>query len=337
MTDQDAFHELSERYRSALHLHCYRMLGSIHDAEDCVQETYLRAWTSFGQYAGRGSARNWLYQIATNTCLNALSRRARTRRILPEAAGPASHGFPAGSPASEILWLEPYPDRLLEGIADTAPAPHARTEMREAIGLAFVAAIQYLPARQRAALLLCDVLDWSAAETAALLDTSTPAINSALQRARATLAKRRPPTDHDASAAIGDDQSALLGRYMQAWEAKDIERFAGILRDDAVFSMPPWRQWYLGRESIQAFFAWAWTSEVYGEFHLTPTSANGQPAFAVHNRPQADGALWRPHSVQVLTIEDQTIAKITAFVAPAGPRLFSAFGLDEISQLFVVR
>ncbi|WP_119323025.1 sigma-70 family RNA polymerase sigma factor [Capsulimonas corticalis] len=326
MTDRDAFQEMAERYRGALHLHCYRMLGSLHDAEDCVQETYVRAWSAFGSYAGMGSPRNWLYKIATNTCLNALARRDRSRRVLPEAIGPASRGLPEGEPSGEIPWLEPYPDLLLARVPDTAPGPHARYEMREAVEFAFVAAIQYLPARQRAALLLCDVLGWSAAETAALLEGSVASVNSALQRARATLAKAMPGAR---PVAPDSTQSRLLDRYMQAWESKDVAGFAALLKENAVLSMPPWIQWYVGRNAIREFFDWAWNSENYGGFQLTPTSANASPAFALYSRTYEENAPWRSHSIQMLTLEDDAIAKIILFVKPLGPTLFPAFGLRD--------
>ncbi|MCW3062562.1 MAG: polymerase subunit sigma-70 [Capsulimonas sp.] len=329
MTDRDVFQDLTERHRPALHLHCYRMLGSLHDAEDCVQETYLRAWTGFAQYTGAGAARGWLYRIATNTCLNALSRRARTRRVLPEVLGPPAHGMPMGGAAMEISWLEPYPDRLWESVADAAPGPHARYEMRESVELAFIAAIQYLPARQRAALLLCDVLGWPASETAALLEASTTAVNSALQRARATLAKSMP-AEQRAVSAPSASQNALLDRYMEAWEIKDLDKFAAVLREDAVLSMPPWTEWYFGKGAIRAFISWAWTSKSYGAFRLVQTSANGRPAFAIYVRGKEPDAPWRPHSIQVLDIQDNTIAKITTFVPPTGAGLFPAFGMGSI-------
>ena len=170
--DRDAFQQLAEPYRRELQVHCYRMLGSLHDAEDLVQETFLRAWRGLRRFEGRASFRGWLYRIATNASLNALASRASVRRVLPEAHGPPSDQAPKGGPATEIAWLEPYPDAALEGIADAAPGPNARYEMPEAVQLAFVAAIQHLPPRQRAVLLLRDVLSWSAAETARMLDVS---------------------------------------------------------------------------------------------------------------------------------------------------------------------
>src|SRR5450432_1519866 len=186
-----SFERLAEPFRRELKLHCYRMLGSVHEAEDLVQETYLRAWRGFDRFEG-GSARAWLYRIATNACLNVIAARKNARRWLPDQQGPATEQMPDGAPANDIAWLEPYPDALLEGIADEAPNPEARYSSREAVQLAFVAAIQQLPPRQRAALLLSDVLGWSAGEAADWLGGSIASINSALQRAREALAKRYP-------------------------------------------------------------------------------------------------------------------------------------------------
>jgi RNA polymerase sigma-70 factor, ECF subfamily len=326
-TDQ-AFERRAEPFRRELKLHCYRMLGSLHEAEDLVQETYLRGWRSFDSFVeqGPGSFRAWLYRIATNACLNALASRKHAQRLLPDQIGPATAQMPNGAPATELAWLEPYPDSDLdlEAIADDAPDPEARHASREAVQLAFVAAIQELPPRQRAALLLCDVLGWSAAETAALLDGSTASINSVLQRARETLARRypdgRPPA---APRRPSLAQQQLLGRYLQAWEAHDLDGFVALLKEDATFTMPPWLQWYAGRAAIRSFFAMAW--QTCGGLRLAPTAANGQPAFAVYGR-SGDGAGWSPHSIHVLTLEHDRISALTAFMNP-DPRLFHAFGL----------
>ena len=202
--DRDAFEQLTEPYRRELQLHCYRMLGSLQDAEDLVQETLLRAWRGIDRFEGRASVRGWLYRIATNACLSALASRRSARRVLPEALGPPAEGLPTGKPATEIAWLEPYPDALLESIADAAPGPDARYEQHEAVQLAFVAAIQHLPARQRAVLLLRDVLGWSAADAAALLEASVASVNSGLQRARATL-ERRLPNDRSGARPAADE------------------------------------------------------------------------------------------------------------------------------------
>src|SRR6266446_4435927 len=224
-----AFEQLAEPFRRELKVHCYRMLGSLHEAEDAVQETYLRAWRSFESFDGRGSFRAWLYRIATNACLDALASRKHAHRLLPDQRAPATTEMPDGTPATDVAWLEPYPDADLEGIADDAPNPEAKYTSRQAVQLAFVAVIQQLPPRQRAVLLLCDVLGWSAAEAAALLGGSIASVNSALQRSRETLARHhaagRPPAD----APTDPGQKKLLGRYVQAWEALDLEGFVSLL------------------------------------------------------------------------------------------------------------
>jgi RNA polymerase sigma-70 factor, ECF subfamily len=324
--DREAFQRLAEPYRRELQLHCYRMLGSFHDAEDLIQETFLRAWRGVGtfQFQGSGSFRGWLYRIATNACLKALASRSKTRRVLPETLGPPSDRVPEGEPATEIPWLEPYPDAALEGVPDTAPGPDARYEMREAVQLAFIAAIQYLPPRQRAVLLLRDALGWSAAETGRLLDTSVTSVNSALQRAHATLEKRLQAGSPAAQALPDDRERALLERYVRTWENADLDGFVALLREDAIFSMPPRREWYRGREAIRAFYGWAW--KWYGGFRLIPTAANGQPAFAVYSRSQKT-LEWRPHSIQVLTLHDDSVVGLTMFLAG---EVFTAFGLPAV-------
>jgi RNA polymerase sigma-70 factor (ECF subfamily) len=227
-----------------------------------------------------------------------------------------------GGPASEIPWLQPYPDAALEGIADPAPGPEARYEMHEAVQLAFVAAIQHLPPRQRAVLLLHDVLGWSTAEAAQLLNASVASVNSALQRARATLEKRLP-TGRPSSRPVSDHQRALLDRYLHAWENADVDGFVALLKEDAVVSMPPWREWYRGREALRTFFAWAWWSRGHGPFRLIPVGANRQPGFAFYSRG-GTGGNWRAHSINVLSVDDNSIAALTFFLDPP---LFVLFGL----------
>jgi RNA polymerase sigma-70 factor (ECF subfamily) len=321
-----AFEHLAEPLRRELKLHCYRMLGSLHEAEDLVQETYMRAWRSFASFE-RGSFRAWLYRIATNACLNAIASRKSARRLLPDQHGPAAMGMPEGAPATDVAWLEPYPDADLEAIADDALNPEARFAVREAVQLAFVAAIQQLPPRQRAVLLLCDVLGWAGAEVATLLGGSTASINSALQRARETLAKRYPDGRPLAAPQPSRTQQNLLDRYLQAWEGHDLDGFVALLKEDATFTMPPWRQWYLGRTAIGSFFATAW--KICGGLRLTPTAANGQPAFAVYEHSGADGR-WAAHSIQALAFERDLISTLTIFAPPEGARLFPAFGLPLI-------
>jgi RNA polymerase sigma-70 factor (ECF subfamily) len=331
---EQAFERLAEPFRREIKLHCYRMLGSLHEADDLVQETYLRAWRSFSSFEAsssdeRGSFGAWLYRIATNACLNALEGRKHQQRYLPDQLGPAGPPKLEGGPALDVPWLEPYPDvnlysgSALEGLADAAPNPEARYTARESVQLAFVAAIQQLPPRQRAALMLCDVLGWASAEAATLLGVSTASINSALQRARETLSRsysdRRPPLEARTTAA----QQQLLGRYLQAWEGHDVDGFVALLKQDATVVMPPWLQWFIGREPIRTFFAAAW--KTCGGLHLVPTSANGQPAFAIYEFSDADKR-WNAHSIHVLTLESDAIAAITLFL---DPQLCPGFGLAQ--------
>lgn len=319
-----AFERLAEPYRRELKAHCYRMMGSLSEAEDLVQETYLRAWRSLNTFDGT-SMRAWLYRIATNACLNALESRKIAQRYLPDQLGGPTPLLVDSVPATEIPWLEPYPDSNLEAIDDKAPNPAVRYASHEAVQLAFVAIIQQLPPRQRAALLLCDVLGWTAAEVATLLGGSVASINSALQRGRETLAKRypdgRPPLATRPEAA----QQKLLGRYLQAWEAHDPDSFAALLKEDATFTMPPWMQWYIGRVAIRDFFAMVWKH--CGGLRLLPVEANSQPGFAVYERSAADN-LFHSHSIHVLTLDGDRVAGFTAFIPPTGPDLFPAFGLS---------
>lgn len=316
----EAFERLVGPLRRQIKVHCYRMLGSLHEAEDLVQETYLRAWKSFERFEG-GSFRAWLYRIATNACLNALERRKHGDRLLPDQRGPAANG-PPGAP-TDLPWLEPYPDSELEGLAGESPTPEARYSSRQAVQLAFVAGIQKLPARQRAALLVCDVLGWPAAEAAALFDSSTASVNSALQRARATLAQRYPEGRPVAVPPPDASQTALLGRYLAAWEGHDLDGFVALLKEDAAAIMPPWLEWYAGRGAIRSFFDAAW--KACSGLRLVPTAANGQPAFAVYERSAADGQ-WGAHSIHVLTLGQNAISTMTLFIEP---RLFEAFGLPR--------
>lgn len=323
-----AFERLAEPLRRELKVHCYRMLGSLHEAEDLVQETYLRAWRSFANFEPGTSFRAWLYKIATNACLNAIASRKHARRVLPDQQGPAGITVQMpDAPATDVAWLEPYPDSDLEEIADDAPNPEARYTAREAVQLAFVAAIQQLPPRQRAAILLCDVLGWTATEASTLLSGSTASINSALQRARETLAKRYPDGRPPETARPDPAQQKLLDRYLRAWEGHDVDGFVALLKEDATFTMPPWLLWYMGREAIGSFFAMAW--QTCGGLRLVPTAANGQPAFAVYERTDADPR-WNAHSIHVLALDHDRVAALTTFLGPAGQRLFAAFGLPPV-------
>ena len=324
--DRETFSRMATPYRQALKLHCYRMLGSLHEAEDAVQDTFVRAWTGIEGFEGRAAFKNWLFRIATNTCLNALASRARRRRLLPEQLGRASAAVPSGEPELGVLWLEPYPDSEIESIADAAPGPEARYEMRESVRLAFVAAVQQLPPRQRAVLLLVDVMGWPAQDVAALLETSLASVNSALQRAREKMRSLYGSLERQTGAVPDQAQRDLIDRYVRVWESKDLDGIVALLRDDAKFAMPPRREWYEGRDSIRRFFASVWGS--YDGFRLTPTGANGGPAFGLYSYSKAEG-LWKAHSLQLLSIGDDGVSALTAFLQPLSSRLFEAFRLPQ--------
>jgi len=318
-----AFGRLIEPHRGELKLHCYRMTGSLHDAEDLIQETLLRAWRGLGSFERRGSFRAWLYRIATNVCLNALASRASASRLLPELCGPASEQMPQGGSATEVAWLEPYPDSALDRVMDMTPGPDSRYEMREAVQLAFIAAIQFLPPPQRAVLLLRDVLGWSSIEAAHLLETSVASVNSRLQRARTTIAQQLKDGRARVNRSTSERERDLLDRYVRAWEAVDLESFVALLKHDAIYSMPPWREWYQGRESIRRFFETVWRSGSYADFRITSIRANGSPAFAVYARKPGSSE-WQAHSIQHLVLHGDAIAVLTGF---KDPNLFSPFGL----------
>ena len=302
-------------------------MGSLHEAEDLLQDAYLRAWRSFDSFEG-GSFRAWLYKIATNACLNALEGRKLARRLLPDQQFPATMQMLNGMPAPDGVLLEPYPDFDLENIPDDAPNPEARYSSREAIQLAFVAAIQELVPRQRAVLMLCDVLGWAAAEAAELLGGTTTSINSALQRARETLSKRYPDGRPQTMTKPDPAQQKLLGRYVKAWETLDVDGFVSLLKEDATYTMPPLPQWYTGREAIRTFFAFAFG--LYESFRMMPTNANGQPAFAAYSRKAGESA-WTAHSLQVLSLDlDGEISTLTLFVKPEVERLFEKFKLPLV-------
>jgi RNA polymerase sigma-70 factor (ECF subfamily) len=312
--DESAFVELVERYRPELQVHCYRMLGSLEDSEDLVQETFLRAWRSRRKFEGRSTFRAWLYRIATNVCLDALARRPRVAS--------AAEANPA-----DVPWLQPYPDRLLEAIAPSEDEPDAVVVEKETIELAFLVAIQHLPPRQRAVLILRDVLGWSAKETAALLDGSVAAVNSALQRARTALKDHLPPhrSDWTSGADPSEEELALLQRYMDASERGDDAALVALLREDARFTMPPRPLVVVGGEEIVA--SWVeggFGSDSFGHFRCLLTRANMQPAVAFYLRRPGDSQ-YRAFAVDVLRIEKGTIAEVTAFEAD----VFPAFGLPQ--------
>ena len=301
-----------ETHRSALLGHCYRMLGSPVDAEDAVQETMVRAWRGLARFDGRASLRTWLYRIATNVCLDALSDRSRRARPMEEGpAGTVDHEL---VPRPRTHWLEPVPDAIaLPADAD----PYELAALRQSIRLAFVAALQHLPPKQRAALLLTEVLGWSAAEVAGCLDTSVAAVNSALQRARATLAQR----DLQDAGPLTGEQSRLLERYVDAFHRYDVDGLAGLLRDDAVFSMPPYTLWLRGPEPVKAWLLGR--GAACRGSRLVPTAACGSPAFAQY-KPAADGTL-KPWALVVLELSGARIAGWNSFLDTE--RLFPLFGL----------
>jgi RNA polymerase sigma-70 factor, ECF subfamily len=321
--DQVAFAALAERYRRQLFVHCYRMLGSVQDAEDLVQETLLRAWRARASFQGRSLFRTWLYRIATNACLNALQRRPR--RVLPPDVAPAS-ADPHAAPSwrRELPWLQPSPDRLLEPAAPSEAEPDAVVVARETIELAYLAAIQHLPPRQRAVLLLREVLGWSAREVAALLGTSVASVNSALQRARSTLRTRLPARRLDWTSATQPtkDERAVLRRFMEAFERQDAARMTALLREDARQTMPPAPLWFDGREVLQAVFQQLFGPGSPGAFRMVATAANRQPAAACYLRRHGQ-AEFRLIGLNVLRIEGGQIVEITSFA----PELVSAFAL----------
>jgi RNA polymerase sigma-70 factor (ECF subfamily) len=309
IVDQNTFEQLVLTHRGELHVHCYRMLGSVQDAEDMVQETLLKAWRARATFQERASPRTWLYQIATNACLTALARRSP--RLLPEHVS---------APSGEVAWLEPYPDHLLERVADTAPGPDVLYDQREATELAFVAALQHLPPRQRAVLLMRDVVGLDVAEVAQQLASSREAISSAHQRARATLRQRM---DRPMQRSLNASEQRLLERYAAAWESGDLDGFVDLLSDGVVLSMPPMPEWFAGRAAVRGFFAWAWGPAGPGPFRLIPTTANAQPAFGLYGLA-ADGDGYTPQAIQVLTLEGDRIARLHGFIRPD---LFGLFGL----------
>jgi RNA polymerase sigma-70 factor, ECF subfamily len=318
--DESAFVALAERYRRQLHVHCYRMLGSLEDAEDLVQEAILRAWRRRTSFEGRSSFRGWLYRIATNACLDFLERRPP--RVLAPDVVPASDPLLDLPAPADLPWLDPYPDRLLEPAASSHDEPEAVVVHNETIELAFMAAIQHLQPRRRAVLIFRDVLGWSAKDTAAALAVSVASVNSSLQRARATLKERLPPrrVDWATSSRPSSSERALLQRYMQAHEDGDMDGMARLLREDARVSAAPLPLWFDGRE---AFLASARRSAAAGRFRFMATGANRQLAAGSYVHESA-GSAYRPLAIDVLRIEGDRIAEITSFLRPG---LFAVFGL----------
>jgi RNA polymerase sigma-70 factor, ECF subfamily len=315
---RDAVEQRLEQHRSELTAYCYRMLGSPFEAEDAVQDTLVRAWRSFDRFEGRSALRSWLYRIATNVCLDMLS--GRQRRALPMDLGPAREPIESNlNTLPEVTWLEPMPDALVAP-ADGDPAEVALS--RETIRLAFVAALQHLPPRQRAVLILCEVLRWKAAEVAELLDTSVASVNSALQRARATL-EASGASASDPVPDMDESQRELLSRYVEAFQSYDMETLTELIQEDATQSMPPYDLWLHGREDILRW--WVGPGAGCRGSRVIPTvAANGSPAFGQY-KPSPSGSGYEPWAVQVLEIADGRIAGFTFFLDT--DRLFPLFGL----------
>ena len=325
--DERAFSRLVGPYRSELHAHCYRMLGSVYDADDALQETLLRAWRGLARFEGRSALRTWLYTIATNACLNHIARRPK--RVLPIDYGPAADPhLTAGQPIVESVWIEPYPDEVL-GVEDGYAAPAARYEQRESVELAFVAALQHLAANQRAVLILREVLGFSAKETADMLETTVASVNSALQRARATVEQRVPePSQQESVRSLSDARLRdLVERYVDAWERCDVEAFASMLSEDATFTMPPLASWYEGREGIAT---WAANSPMSGAWRWRTvfTRANAQPALAFYAW-DGEARAYLPFALNVLTVRGAEISDVTAFIVrsteAADPEAYARF------------
>ncbi len=346
--DQEAYRRLVEPHRGELHAHCYRMMGSVHDAEDALQDALLRAWRGLPRFEGRSSLRSWLYRIATNACLTAVDRRPK--RVLPIDHGPAAdpHDVP-GTPLVESTWVEPYSDERL-GLEDGRAGPEARYERRESVELAFVAALQHLAPNQRAVLILRDVLGFSGQEIAEALDTTVAAVNSAMQRARKAVDERLPERSQQATLrALGDQRlREVVEGYMDAMARGDVGAVVDLLAQDAVWSMPPLASWYGGRDEIAIFLANAPLNGEWRWRHL-PTRANGQPAVASYAWDEGDQT-HRPFALDVLTLRDARISEITSFITrtielpdglsfdtwpdqPADParlaRYYEAFGLPD--------
>jgi RNA polymerase sigma-70 factor (ECF subfamily) len=317
--DDQVFTAQLEPHRRELHAHCYRMLGSVQDAEDAVQETLLKAWRALEQFEGRSSLRSWLYSIATNVCLRMIEQRPT--RVLPIDYGPPSDPHdPLGPPVLESRSIEPYPDAQL-GIGEGLVGPEARYEQREAIELAFIAALQHLPARQRAVLILRDVLSFSGAEVARALDTTPASVYSLLQRAHARLDERLPERSQQATLrSLGDQRlGEIVDRYVEAWTQSDVGKLVEMLTEGATLAMPPTSSWFRGRDAIAIGLS---TGPLDGSvgWRLLPISANGQPALGVYRLDSSN--VYMPHSVIVLTLDGDRISEINAFHDTSAPERF---------------
>jgi RNA polymerase sigma-70 factor, ECF subfamily len=322
--DEDAYGTIVEQHRGELHAHCYRMLGSVPDAEDALQEALLRAWRGLPGFEGRSSLRSWLYRIATNACLKAIERRPK--RVLPVDFGPAAdpHDRP-GEPLAESVWIDPYPDAML-GFEPGPAAPGARYEQRESVKLAFIAALQLLPPRQRAVLILRDVLGFSGAEVARVLETTPASVYSALQRAHKAVDERLPDLSQQTTVrSLGDAALRDVVRaYVDAWERADVDAVVAMLTGDATIAMPPISTWYRGRDAVARFLR-GWPLAGEPRWRVLPAGANGQPGFGHYLRDDAANR-FTPHSINLLTLRGGRISDITAFLTPEA---FSRFGLPD--------
>jgi RNA polymerase sigma-70 factor (ECF subfamily) len=322
--DDRAFALIVEPYQAELRAHCYRMLGSPNDAEDALQETLLRAWNGLEGFESRSSLRTWLYRIATNVSLRMVEKRPK--RVLPIDYGPAADPHAAlGEPLTEPIWLEPYPDAEL-GVEAGMLGPHARYEQRESIELAFTAAVQHLTARQRAVLILRDVLGFSARETAEALETTPAAVDSVLQRAHKAIEERVPARTQQATLrALGDGElRQIVDRFADAWGRNDVDAIVAMLADDVRIAMPPWPRWYSGLDAVKTFLG-NWPLAVRKRWRVLATGANSQPAVAGYLWDEQTTA-FRPETIIVLTLRGPRVAEITAF---RSPELFPLFGLPE--------
>ncbi|MES1184643.1 MAG: RNA polymerase subunit sigma-70 [Myxococcales bacterium] len=315
-----AFRTLFEPHRRAITLHCYRMLGSLQDAEELAQETLLRAWQRRDEVRDTSAFRTWLYQIATNACLDQLRKARRRRRTLPHLVAAPSSSTRLGPPLEEQLWLEPVPDSLLELADDARQRPDARAARRESIGLAFIAALQLLSPKQRAALLLVDVLGWNPQETATLLETSVASVNSLLQRARKSVESRG---EAESAKAVSSADSELLARFISAWEQGDLEAFSALLAEDALFAMPPQPEWFAGRAAIVELFGAMWAARP-GPRRLTPLAANGGLAVALYSQPNPPDGAFQAAGITLVTFHQGRVSLLVRFGLP---RLFPSFGV----------
>lgn len=325
--DSQVFGELTEPYRRELQVHCYRILGSLYESEDLVQETFLRAWKRLDTYEGRASFRSWLYKIATNICLDALDSQ-RSRRLLPAQCIPvADPRMQVAPPSPELTWLEPFPDEWLGD--ESALNPEARFTASESISLAFLTALQTLPPRQRAVLILRDVLDFSAGETAEILEFTVSSVNSALHRARVTLSNRYHGSEPESSTRPLTDERTqwLLDHFVQAWERADVAGLVALLKEDATFAMPPSPSWYQGQAAIGIFAAATvfgdggmFSGKADGRWRLTRTNANGAPGFAIYQRTETNE--YQAFGIIALDIKAGGLVQIVSFIDPTLPTRF---------------